>query len=1344
MLKSRRSYSPGRRAKSPGHKPTKGVKIMSAQNREVQDLKKRVKRAEKEQRVAAAGHTPGLPLPPQKPKRAENYAGNVRGLFDPMISLSEFNKRVAGVREKYKNSSQRKMIEDRIAQAQKRRPSTVAKRHAAETALKMNGYPDAGVPLYKLLNTTTGVYEGDENKKVQVAPKYKLFEGDDFKVQKMTAENVQAYLAPPPPPPICAREIEQGIDPLTNPCFKSGLEQRLSKFLAKVNKGDFLCGVGGAELGGHQIVVREVAKMMAAKPASKSGDRRGLLVFHSTGSGKCHAYDTPILMYDGTIKKVQDVCVGDVVMGDDSGPRHVSSLGRGEEAMYDIVPTKKNAEKWGCNESHILVLKYTRHKTVTKTPHNTWCLHWHQGGGVFKAKNFKQESEALAFAATIPDELSIVEIEVEDYLLLKDHVKHVLKMFRTGVDFPDPSPPCFDPYVLGAWLGDGTSRCGQITTADVEIVSELQRRLEPYGMYIKAVAQKYQFSMTGDSRALIKALRSENLIQNKHIPHHIKTGSRQTRLEVLAGLLDTDGYLHGNCYEIIQKNKTLADDIVFVARSLGFAAYVNECRKGCWYKDEYRRGTYHRVSISGDGMEDIPVVLERKKAAPRQQPKDALRYGFDVVPTGWGDYYGFTVDGNHRYLLGDFTVSHNTVTAMGIMAEFWKTDKRIVFCTTIKNKSGNPPSEYARNCLLFYPDMAETVFGAALQTAPPRSQWTFKEAKTSGSPLEVWCAGPGKDAITKRVMYHSFWTLGSQERASGATTDAILKNNGKGSVLIMDESQNLFKPTDEREKKACKYLGEYLQQSKNLGHVIAFPLTATPGDTANEYTKMLNVVRSLGAKAMVPQDIVANPGIVRGLVSYADIRGDRTHYGHISDGSSTGPQDIMVPHTSKYFAAMLASFKGPTWSKEVRDLDKAPEGSTKKYFVYSRIGSCVLPATAVRTFYSPEELEALKARHQFVKVDNSQALLSEKMRVALERAAAMPGCQYMYVPDAKVLKAVSAALEGMQFGAVKVSTHLEDGKITITAPKKRFYAFHDGTVNGEKPTGDEMKKVLNFFKSEKNKHGEYIKIFVGTIYEGLDMAWLRGVHLCAPLPTKADDDQAVGRALRYCGHAADARSVAVYRYIGVAPKSLDLEAAGGKKMTAVKQKAIDGALKNLSKYDVRGINAFLRTDAERRAKPLSDFVACIQAQSVECGVLDAIQFGRKVTCGSTQCPVKLDAKGEPVMAGGGAVKNIASQKPSQKPSQKSQKLIPDHIGSRNTTHSGRDAKIGDHLSAKPAKTQFFATSFSAKPSAVTARKASKAPPPTLSPKLTRSLFTLLFGASSKKPASKPASSRLVA
>ena len=73
----------------------------------------------------------------------------------------------------------------------------------------------------------------------------------------------------------------------------------------------------------------------------------------------CHAKDTDILMHDGSIKKVQDIVVGDIVMGPDSTSRKVLNLHRGNELMYKITPTK--GDSFVVNENHILSLISTNY-----------------------------------------------------------------------------------------------------------------------------------------------------------------------------------------------------------------------------------------------------------------------------------------------------------------------------------------------------------------------------------------------------------------------------------------------------------------------------------------------------------------------------------------------------------------------------------------------------------------------------------------------------------------------------------------------------------------------------------------------------------------------------------------------------------------------------------------------------------------------------------------------------------------------------------------------------------------------------------------------------------------------
>ena len=385
------------------------------------------------------------------------------------------------------------------------------------------------------------------------------------------------------------------------------------------------------------------------------------------GTGKCHGIDTPILMYDGTIKMVQDVKIGDIIMGDDSNPRNVLNLGRGEDELYEIIPNK--GEKYVVNSEHILCLHQSGKgciKHINRNGSTSYkTIRFNKNSYKMNYKNFNSIEEAERYLGTFSEEDNIVEISVKDYLNLPKYIKkNWLKGYKVGVDFPNKSVD-FDPYILGLWLGDGSSNGKRITNKDAVILRYLNTELKKYDLNLNYIS-KYDYGISaikrGQKNVFLDTLKKYDLINNKHIPNDFKINDRETRLQILAGLLDTDGYYSNrdNVFEIIQKSKQLSDDILYIARSLGFAAYQKESIKSCVYKNEKKYGTYYRITISGNNLFEIPTKCSRKQTFERNQIKNVLMTGFTVNPIGRGKYYGFSLDSNCRYLLGDFTVTHNT------------------------------------------------------------------------------------------------------------------------------------------------------------------------------------------------------------------------------------------------------------------------------------------------------------------------------------------------------------------------------------------------------------------------------------------------------------------------------------------------------------------------------------------------------------------------------------------------------------------------------------------------------------------------------------------------------------
>jgi superfamily II DNA or RNA helicase len=364
--------------------------------------------------------------------------------------------------------------------------------------------------------------------------------------------------------------------------------------------------------------------------------KRALLCL-ATGLGKCHGRGTQILMFDGTIKKVEEIVDGDIVMGDDSTPRNVTGVTQGKGNIYKIVPNK--GEAFTCNDEHILCLMHTRTNKVK-------------------------------------------EIPLKEYLIQNKNFKHLHKLYRLPVTFSQKYIK-YDPYWVGLWIGDGSTRDTSITTdeKDQEIIEYYVKFCNHYGLRLSKQPQKerttnWNFVTPSGKPNPLRQFVLQNLRKNeiKTIPPDYLTSSYADRLRLLAGIIDSDGYYFDQTFEIAVKNDDLAEQIAFLARSLGFGCTKRKRTKTI--KSIGFTGVYNILIICGD-LFLVPTLLPRKQA-PRNNPnKDPLKSGFKIEELGVDDYFGFCVDKNHRYLLHDCTVTHNTCVAIAITIQAIKAKKRV-------------------------------------------------------------------------------------------------------------------------------------------------------------------------------------------------------------------------------------------------------------------------------------------------------------------------------------------------------------------------------------------------------------------------------------------------------------------------------------------------------------------------------------------------------------------------------------------------------------------------------------------------------------------------------------------
>jgi hypothetical protein len=410
----------------------------------------------------------------------------------------------------------------------------------------------------------------------------------------------------------------------------------------------------------------EIMEYLARKITNPKSKGHVLALQGSAGVGKCFSVNTGILMYDGSIKMVQNIQVGELIMGDDSTPRKVLTLGGGRDIMYKITNVK--GEYYTVNSEHILCLKYSNNKRIREDKKTQrYRVSWFDNKDIkICSKSFyynkmdknKAFEEAKKYLNSINEE-KICEISVKEYLKLSKTMKKDLKGYSVSVDFEE-TPVDFDPYIIGLWLGDGNTKDSGITSQDSSIIHYLKNNLQKYNCYLqyhdnRINGQKNKGCLDGNNKFL-NTLKKYNLINNKHIPHVYKCNSRENRLKLLAGLLDSDGNLiwHKSGYEFTQSHEQIIDDTIYLCKSLGFSCY----KKTTWTYKKYKKAW--RVCISGKGVEEIPVLCPRKKSNQRNQIKDVLVSGISVEELKEDDYYGFMIDGNERFVLGNFIVTHNT------------------------------------------------------------------------------------------------------------------------------------------------------------------------------------------------------------------------------------------------------------------------------------------------------------------------------------------------------------------------------------------------------------------------------------------------------------------------------------------------------------------------------------------------------------------------------------------------------------------------------------------------------------------------------------------------------------
>lgn len=374
-----------------------------------------------------------------------------------------------------------------------------------------------------------------------------------------------------------------------------------------------------SKCGAHRLYEFQVE---SARALERAGGKLG--IFHEMGLGKEQSLDSIVYTLNGP-KKMGDIQLEDKVISDNGKPYSVIGIyPQGIKPIYKISFSDGSSTE--CGEEHIWAVNTPMRKYRDQP---------------FIIKKTK---------------------ELKDDLILSGSINY--KWFipiTKPVEFERYDPP-IDPYQMGCLLGDGSFVNGvvNITTIDSEISNKFDWTRQSDITYF--LDKSYLFR--------IRELGLENRRSDKKfLPDIYKYNSKEIRLEVLRGLMDTDGSIWNNgVIEYTTVGKQLASDVLFLVESLGGTARISVKEEPKYiYKGETLIGKpCYRIIIS---LNLNPFKLKRKaeKWVPRikYNPTRAI---ISIKYIGDKKCQCIAVDSpSHLYLTDNFIVTHNTIIALAYL-----------------------------------------------------------------------------------------------------------------------------------------------------------------------------------------------------------------------------------------------------------------------------------------------------------------------------------------------------------------------------------------------------------------------------------------------------------------------------------------------------------------------------------------------------------------------------------------------------------------------------------------------------------------------------------------------------
>jgi phage terminase large subunit-like protein len=209
----------------------------------------------------------------------------------------------------------------------------------------------------------------------------------------------------------------------------------------------------------------------------------------------------------------------------------------------------------------------------------------------------------------------------------KYHINNHRTAVSPAIELPEADLP-LDPYMLGVWLGDGNSDDVRLTLGEKDaehIVGRMVANGVPVGYMVRdnphGTARRVSLTDGGNYGFVRSRLVKLGVLSDKHIPQIYLRASRSQRLDLLRGLLDTDGTVGSEDVVFTSTKHRLATHVRELAASLGFKTFMAEHRAMIKGRDCGPAWTVKFTAYKEDGV----FSLERQQAKLRDRPEKAAR-----------------------------------------------------------------------------------------------------------------------------------------------------------------------------------------------------------------------------------------------------------------------------------------------------------------------------------------------------------------------------------------------------------------------------------------------------------------------------------------------------------------------------------------------------------------------------------------------------------------------------------------------------------------------------------------------------------------------------------------------